>query len=195
MRSLMASTMTGACCRCSSANIVSMSIMGLLFWSKSARLDRYSSRIAFAVAIVMWDAMMMTQNVSVFYSQISPTRCYSIATTLFTKCWFSTVHHRSFPLPCNCQSECFLDGAKENMSGLKLVCPDNRLANTNWPQQRDYVGKPSDDEKKIHFIGLIPHLGRKLDWILETYLYNCSFHMFNSKTINHLKNKNDFIRA
>lgn len=47
----MASTMIGACCRWSSANMVSISIMGLLFWSKSARLDRYSSRMALLDAI------------------------------------------------------------------------------------------------------------------------------------------------
>lgn len=52
MRCLMASTMIGACCRWSSASMVSMSIMGLLFWSKSARLDMYSSRIALLDAIM-----------------------------------------------------------------------------------------------------------------------------------------------
>lgn len=41
----MASTIIGACWRWSTASMVSMSIMGLLFWSKSARLTRYSSLI------------------------------------------------------------------------------------------------------------------------------------------------------
>lgn len=49
----MASTMIGACCLWSSANMVNMSIMGLLFWSKSARLDMYSSRMALLDAIII----------------------------------------------------------------------------------------------------------------------------------------------